>query len=225
MRLVLFDLDHTLLDGDSNQLWLGWLVARGLAPAERLGQQAAFYARYESGGLDIDAYLAFHLSLLADRPLADWVPLRRDWVGEVIEPRLAPAGRAAVQAHRVAGDRLAVVTATHGWLVDGIVAALGGPTVLASEPELSDGRITGRLVGAPCFADRKLPRVHAWLAAQGLAFDAFEAVRFYSDSFNDLPLLEAVHEPVAVNADQRLGEIADRLGWPRLSWRAVPLAG
>jgi len=220
MRLALFDLDHTLLDGDSNQLWLGWLVERGLAPAARLAQQAAFYARYEAGGLDIDAYLAFHLSLLAERPLRDWAALREPWVAERIEPRLAPAGRAALDAHRRAGDRIGIVTATHGWLVEGIVRPLGAPPVVASVPEVVEGRITGRLVGEPCFAARKLPKVRQWLAADGLALDRFDSVRFYSDSFNDLPLLEAVDDPVAVNADARLSAHAGARGWPRLDWRA-----
>lgn len=220
MRLALFDLDHTLLDGDSNRLWLERLIAEGLAAPEQRARQAAFYASYEGGGLDIDAYLAFCVGLLAGRPASRWRPVRDAWVDEVVAPRLAPGGLAALRAHRDAGDRVAVVTATHGWLVEGIVAPMGAVDVVATMPELDGDRFTGRLAGPPCFAADKLPRVREWLGRAGLSFDAFDAVRFYSDSFNDLPLLEAVSEPVAVNPDPRLAAVASARGWPSLAWRS-----
>lgn len=216
--LVLFDLDHTLLDGDSNQLWLGWLVERGEAPAWRLDEQAAHYARYQAGTLDIDAYLAFHLALLAGRPVADWRPVRDAFVAERIAPRVGAPARAAVERHRARGDAIAVVTATHDFLAEGIVALLGAPPLVATRCEVSDGRFTGRVDGSPCFAGAKAGRVRDWLAAGGRRWEDFPAVRFYSDSANDLPLLEAVSDPVVVDPDPRLAAIARARGWPREAW-------
>ncbi|MCX7229711.1 MAG: HAD-IB family hydrolase [Burkholderiales bacterium] len=217
--LTLFDLDHTLLDGDSNQLWLAWLVEQGAAAPVRLAQQADFYARYQAGTLDIDAYLAFHLSLLIERDVAAWLPLRDAFVAARIVPRITDAARKAVAVHRERGDAIAVVTATHDFLAAGILALLGDPSLVATRCEVHEGRFTGRLVGAPCFADAKPGHVRDWLAGQGRDWDDFAAVRFYSDSANDLPLLEAVSHPVAVDADARLEAIARERGWPRVSWR------
>ncbi len=216
--LVLFDLDHTLLDGDSNQLWLGWLVERGAVPATRLAQQADHYARYEAGMLDIDAYLAFHLSMLVERSVADWRPLRDAFVAERIAPRIGPAAQAAVAHHRARGDTLAVVTATHDFLAEGIVALLGAPPLVATRCQVSGGRFTGRVDGVPCFAHAKPGCVRDWLAAAGRRWEDFGTVRFYSDSANDLPLLEAVTHPVVVDPDPRLAAIAAERGWPSQSW-------
>jgi HAD superfamily hydrolase (TIGR01490 family) len=216
--LTLFDLDHTLLDGDSNQLWLGWLVERGEVPAAMLERQAAYYARYQAGTLDIDDYLGFHLALLVERSVQQWRPLRDAFVAECIVPRLGPIGRAAVHAHRQQGDTLAVVTATHDFLVEGIVASLGEIPIVASRCEVVDGRFTGRLAGRPCFGAAKPACVHDWLAATGRHWEAFEVVRFYSDSVNDLPLLEAATEPVVVDPDPRLAAIATERGWRRVGW-------
>ena len=130
--LTLFDLDHTLLDGDSNQLWLAWLVEQGAASPGRLAQQTDFYARYQAGTLDIDAYLAFHLSLLVERSVEAWLPLRDAFVAARIAPRITDAARKAVAAHRERGDTIAVVTATHDFLAAGIVALLGAPPLVAT---------------------------------------------------------------------------------------------
>jgi HAD superfamily hydrolase (TIGR01490 family) len=217
--LTLFDLDHTLLDGDSNQLWLAWLVEQGAASPGRLAQQADFYARYQAGTLDIDAYLAFHLSLLVERDVAAWLPLRDAFVAARIAPRITDAARKAVAVHRERGDTIAVVTATHDFLAAGILALLGDPPLVATRCEVYEGRFTGRLVGAPCFADAKPGHVRDWLAGLGRDWDDFAAVRFYSDSANDLPLLEAVSHPVTVDADARLEALARARGWPRLNWK------
>lgn len=219
--LTLFDLDHTLLDGDSNQLWLGFLVEHGAAAPARLAQQADFYARYQAGTLDIDAYLAFHLSLLVERKVADWRPLRDAFVAERIAPRITAAARAAVDGHVARGDAVAVVTATHDFLAEGIVALLGAPPLVATRCEVVDGRFTGRLAGRPCFADAKPGCVRDWLAGAGRRWEDFGTVRFYSDSANDLPLLEAVAEPIVVDPDPRLEAIASQRGWARLGWRGT----
>lgn len=216
--LVLFDLDHTLLDGDSNQLWLGWLVERGVVPAARLAQQADHYARYQAGTLDIDAYLAFHLSMLVERSVAQWQPLRAEFVAQRIAPRIGPLAQAAVARHRARGDTIAVVTATHDFLAEGIVGLLGAPPLVATRCEVAQGRFTGRVDGVPCFAAAKPGCVRDWLAATGHRWEDFAAVRFYSDSANDLPLLEAASHPVVVDPDPRLAAIAAERGWPREAW-------
>jgi HAD superfamily hydrolase (TIGR01490 family) len=220
--LTLFDLDHTLLDGDSNQLWLAFLVEHGAAAAERLAQQRDFYARYLAGTLDIGAYLAFHLSLLVEREVAHWRPLRDRFVAERIAPRIPEAARTALAMPLSRGDTVAVVTATHDFLAQGIVALLGAPALVATRCEVIDGRFTGRIVGAPCFAHAKPAGVRAWLAETGRRWDDYATVRVYSDSANDLPLLEAATEPIAVNPDVRLEAIARERGWPRLVWRTAP---
>ncbi len=217
-ELVLFDLDHTLLDGDSNQLWLGWLVERGAVPATRLAQQAEHYARYQAGTLDIEAYLAFHLSMLAGRSVAEWRPLRDAFVADRIAPRIGTAASAAVERHRARGDAIAVVTATHDFLAEGIVSLLGAPPLVATRCEVADGRFTGRVDGVPCFAAAKPGCVRDWLAAGGRRWEDFGAVRFYSDSANDLPLLEAVSHPIVVDPDPRLAAVAAERGWPRERW-------
>ncbi len=222
MRLTLFDLDHTLLDGDSNLLWLTWLVERGEAPPERLAQQHAFYSQYQAGTLDIEAYLAFHLSLLVGPELGHWEAVRAAFVAERIAPLIGSAARDAVERHRANGDLIAVVTATHAFLAQGIVSLLAPMPLVATGCELHNRRFTGQPIGGPCFAGAKYGQVKAWLQTLGHSLADFEAVRFYSDSANDLPLLDAVSEPVVVNADPRLSAIARERGWPQLQWRRTP---
>jgi len=219
MRLTLFDLDHTLLDGDSNLLWVTWLVERGEAPPERLAQQSAFYAQYQAGSLDIEAYLDFHLSMLVGPDVSHWEAVRSAFVAERIAPLIGSAACDAVARHRADGDLMAVVTATHGFLAQGIVSLLAPMPLVATGCELERGRFTGRTIGGPCFAGAKFGHVQAWLHADGRSLADFDAVRFYSDSANDLPLLEAVNEPVVVNADLRLSAIARERAWPQLQWR------
>jgi HAD superfamily hydrolase (TIGR01490 family) len=216
--LTLFDLDHTLLDGDSNQLWLGWLVERGLAEPLQLERQHAYYAAYQAGTLDIDAYVAFHLSLLVERDLAAWTPLRDAFVAERIAPRVGAPAREAVARHVGGGDTVAVVTATHDFLARGIVDLFGPLEMVATRCGIADGRFTGRIDGVACFSGAKPGRVSEWLAGRGQAWSSFATTRFYSDSANDLPLLETVAEPVVVDPDPRLAAIALERGWPVQRW-------
>jgi HAD superfamily phosphoserine phosphatase-like hydrolase len=162
------------------------------------------------------------LGLLIERPVQAWRGLRDEFVADRILPRLGARGRAAVADHRERGDTIAVVTATHDFLVEGIVASFGDIPIVASRCEVADGRFTGRLAGAPCFGAAKPACVRDWLHATGRAWEAFEVVRFYSDSVNDLPLLEAATEPVVVDPDPRLAAIAAERGWLRLGWAAGP---
>ncbi len=217
-HLALFDLDHTLLDGDSNTLWLAFLADRGHLPAEARSRQAGFMADYAAETLDIGDYLAFQLGLLAHRPLADWLPLRAEFLEACIAPRIGEEARAEVEGHRARGHRTAIVTATHSFLADAIGGLFGVP-VLAPRAEVRDGRLTGRIDGPVCFRERKLACVARWLADEGVGTAAGGNRHFYSDSINDLPLLEAVSHPVAVNPDARLAEVAQRRGWPVRHWR------
>ncbi|THF65530.1 HAD-IB family hydrolase [Pseudothauera nasutitermitis] len=218
MPLALFDLDHTLLDGDSNCLWLEYLVEGAHLPPAILARQADHMERYAACRLDIADYLAFHLRLLDDRPLAEWEALRARFLTDVVAPRIPVAARAAVEAHRRLGHRLAIVTATHGFLADAIGGLLDLP-VICPRGEQRDGRFTGHVPGPLCFGAGKIDCVEHWLAAAHPGTAPRER-HFYSDSANDLPLLRAVSHPVVVNGDAHLTEVAHELGWPRLSWRA-----
>lgn len=218
MSLALFDLDHTLLDGDSNTLWLDYLVARGHVPPAVRQQQADFMARYAAQELDIAAYLGFHLQLLSGRPLADWLPVRSAFVAAEIVPRISPAARAAVAAHRRQGHRLAIITATHSFLSSAIGALFEMP-VIAPQATVRGAYLSGEIDGEPCFREKKLHCLESWLTRQGLSGEVHDERYFYSDSANDLPMLEQVSYPVAVNPDPQLAALAGQRNWPVLSWR------
>jgi HAD superfamily hydrolase (TIGR01490 family) len=217
-HLALFDLDHTLLDGDSNTLWLEFLVERGHLPESTRQQQHNYMARYAAEQLDIEDYLAFHLRLLMARPLAEWLPLRDAFVAECVAPRIGIAARQTIARHRTLGHRLAIITATHDFLSTAIAQLVDVP-VIAPRGELRDGHLTGRIVGLACFRERKLDCLRNWLQEQGLDDHTIGERHFYTDSANDLPLLEMSSHPVAVNADVRLTALAEQRGWPTLRWR------
>ena len=220
MQLCLFDLDNTLLTGDSDYEWGQFLVDRGvLAREEYEAQNAAFFEQYKAGTLDIHEYLGFAL-----RPLAEHAPedLAR-WHGEFMRSRVLPmitaAARALVRRHLAAGDLCAVVTATNSFVTAPIAREFGVPHLIATEPEARAGRFTGRVAGTPCFREGKIERVEAWLAGMGKRLEDCAESRFYSDSHNDLPLLERVRRPVAVDPDPQLAAEAARRGWPVISLR------
>ena len=220
VQLCLFDLDNTLLAGDSDYEWGQFLVDRGvLAREEYEAQNAAFFEQYKAGTLDIHEYLGFAL-----RPLAEHAPedLAR-WHGEFMRSRVLPmitaAARALVRRHLAAGDLCAVVTATNSFVTAPIAREFGVPHLIATEPEARAGRFTGRVAGTPCFREGKIERVETWLAGMGQRLEDCAESRFYSDSHNDLPLLERVRRPVAVDPDPQLAAEAARRGWPVISLR------
>lgn len=219
LHLALFDLDHTLLDGDSNTLWLDYLIDRGHLPAGTREAQAAYMERYVAGELDIRDYLGFHLRLLAGRTLPEWLPIRADFVATAILPCISAAARAAVARHRAAGHRAVVVTATHEFL-SAPIAGLFDLPVIAPRGEVVAERFSGEIAGVICFREHKLTCLERWLGEQGLSAHCLGERHFYSDSANDLPLLEAVSHPVIVNADPALQRIARERGWPLATWRA-----
>ena len=220
MRLVLFDLDNTLLAGDSDYEWGQFLVDRGVLDRQTYeAQNRAYFDQYVAGTLDIHEYLGFAL-----RPLAAHTPeeLQR-WHGEFMRTRILPmvsaAARALVCSHLDRGDLCAVITATNSFVTAPIAREFGVGHLIATEPESRDGRFTGRVAGTPCFRDGKLRRLEEWLSAQGRRLEEFAESRFYSDSHNDLPLLERVSRPVAVDPDDELRAQAVRRGWEVMSLR------
>jgi len=220
MRLALFDLDNTLLCGDSDYEWGQFLVGHGvLERAEYEAQNREFYEQYAAGTLDIHEFLGFALRPLAEHSAEDLARWHAEFMRERILPMIGRAARELVERHRAAGDLCAVVTATNSFVTAPIARELGFAHLIATEPESLAGRFTGRVAGTPCFREGKIERVTQWLARLGLGLPSFERSTFYSDSHNDLPLLERVSHPVAVDPDERLQAEARRRGWPMISLR------
>ncbi len=220
MKLGLFDLDNTLLSGDSDYEWGQFLVDRGvLARGEYEAQNAAFFEQYKDGTLDIHEYLGFALRPLAEHAPQDLARWHAEFMRERILPMITPQARALVRRHMEAGELCAIVTATNSFVTAPIAREFGVPHLIATELEAKAGRFTGRVEGTPCFREGKIRRVDGWLAGQGRRLEDFDDSHFYSDSHNDLPLLERVRRPVAVDPDPRLAAEAARRGWPVISLR------
>jgi HAD superfamily hydrolase (TIGR01490 family) len=220
VTLCLFDLDHTLLAGDSDYEWGQFLVDRGvLASEEYEAQNAAFFEQYKAGTLDIHEYLGFALRPLAAHTPEDLARWHAEFMRDRILPMITPRARALVREHLEARELCAVVTATNSFVTAPIAREFGIPHLIATEPESVNGRFTGRVAGTPCFREGKIRRVDEWLAGLGRRLEDYAASTFYSDSHNDLPLLERVRRPVAVDPDERLAAEAARRGWPVISLR------
>jgi len=220
MRLVLFDLDNTLLVGDSDYEWGQFLVDRGiLERASYEAQNRAYYDQYVAGRLDIHEYLGFALRPLAAHTREELEGWHAEFMAARIVPMIAPQARALVRAHREAGDLCAIITATNSFVTAPIAREFGVEHLIATEPESRHGRFTGRVAGTPCFRDGKLRRLEEWLAGLGRRLADFAESTFYSDSHNDLPLLERVTRPVAVDPDPQLAAEARRRGWAVISLR------
>jgi HAD superfamily hydrolase (TIGR01490 family) len=220
MRLTLFDLDHTLLAGDSDYGWGQFMVRHGLVDVDAYARRnAAFYAAYQAGNLDQAAYLAFSLEPLARYALEALDAWHRKFMTEVVEPLMTDRGRLLVRERLQAGDLVVIVTSTNSFVTRPIAQAYGVEHLIATDLEVRDGRYTGGIVGTPAFREGKVTRLHAWLGQRGERLDDFAQSWFYSDSTNDLPLLESVTHPVAVDPDESLRQIADRRGWPIISLR------
>jgi HAD superfamily hydrolase (TIGR01490 family) len=218
MRLALFDLDNTLLTGDSDYEWGQFLVDHGVLDRDVYeAQNRAYYEQYVAGTLDIHEYLGFALRPLAEHAVDE---LER-WHGEFmrlrVRPMITPAARTLVKSH--AGDLCAIITATNSFITAPIAREFGVAHLIATEPERHHGRFTGRVSGTPCFREGKIERLEQWLGELGKRLGDFEDSTFYSDSHNDLPLLERVTRPVAVDPDEALAAEARRRGWVLLSLR------
>ncbi|HEX4232855.1 MAG TPA: HAD-IB family hydrolase [Caldimonas sp.] len=226
-RLALFDLDGTLLAGDTDVLWCAFLVDEGILDRETFGAANREVAeRYANGAITADAFAAFYAATLAGCSAAAWAPLRERFVAAAIEPRIGVAARALVAQHRTAGDRLVLTTATNRFLAEPISASLGIAELIATELDVdAGGAFTGLIRGIVNMRGGKLSRLSEWLAAQGRGDADLAEATFYSDSINDLPLLSAVGHPVVVDPDSRLAVEAMRRGWPVIRLAVSPGSG
>ena len=213
MNLALFDLDYTLLSGDSDHSWGQFLAAEGVVDGvEHNRRNDAFWAQYKDGTLDIHHYLQFALSPIAGKTPAELAPLHAKFMHQIIAPMISDTAKALVAKH--ADDLCAIVTATNAFVTAPIAALFGIAHLIACDVEIVNGRYTGQPLGVPSFREGKIQRVDMWLADMGKTMDDFAESWFYSDSQNDLPLLERVNRPVAVNADAILLAHAKSRGWP-----------
>ena len=221
MQLALFDLDHTLLTGDSDYEWTQYLVSKGIVDrTTHEARNAEFYEQYKVGTMDIHEFLDFQLRPLADHTRADLEAWHADFMETQIRPRLSQKARELVRKHLDAGDICAMVTATNSFVTGPIARELGIPHLIATIPAQENGRFTGKPRGLPSFREGKIARVDAWLESMGLWWNNFQRSWFYSDSHNDLPLLLRVTDPVVVDPDATLRAYAENAGWPILSIHA-----
>lgn len=218
MNLALFDLDHTLIPTDSDHEWGRFMVKLGIVDAEKFARQNdAFYADYKAGVLDIHAYLDAQLSPLAKHPRAQLDAWHAQFMQDVITPKIQPVALELVRQHQTAGDLCCLVTATNAFITQPIGLAFGIETLIACEVETVDnipgGELTGRPMGTPSYREGKIVRTEAWLASMGKSLADFDHSFFYSDSHNDIPLLEKVTDPIATNPDDTLRAHALKRGW------------
>lgn len=220
LNLALFDLDNTLLAGDSDFEWAQFLIAKGVLDRElHAARNVEFYRQYKAGTLDIHAFLDFQLTPLSRHPRAELDAWHEEFMATRIRPLISAAARQRVAQHAANGDLLVIVTATNSFVTGPICREFGIPHLVATIPAQADGRFSGQPRGTPAFREGKVIRVEAWLESLGLWWGSFAQTWFYSDSHNDLPLLEKVTHPVAVDADDTLAQIAVARGWPHISLR------
>lgn len=222
MNLTLFDLDNTLLSTDSDFEWAQFLISKGALDRElQEARNARFYADYQAGTLDIDAFLEFQLQPLARHERAQLDGWHSEFMATCIRPHITASARALIEKHRKAGDLLAIVTATNSFVTAPIARELDIPHLIATIPaqDSQTGRYTGEVRGQPSFQAGKILRVESWLEAMGLWWGHFERSYFYSDSHNDLPLLNKVSHPIAVDPDDALRQQAGSQNWPIISLR------
>jgi HAD superfamily hydrolase (TIGR01490 family) len=217
-NLALFDLDHTLIPTDSDHEWGRFMVMHGMVDAENFARENdRFYADYKAGKLDIHAYLLAMLTPLARYSRAQLAEYHQMYMHEVIKPAIVPAALELVRQHRDAGDLLCMVTATNEFITGPIAAVFGVDMLIACEAETVDGQphsdYTGRPTGTPSYKEGKIVRTEAWLASLGKTWSDFERSYFYSDSHNDIPLLQKVTDPIATNPDDTLRAHAQANGW------------
>ncbi len=218
-RLALFDLDNTLLAGDSDHAWGEFLISKGYADeATHRSRNDAFFRDYEQGYLDIHAYVAFTVAPLIRLSAAKRNSLLAEFVAEVVRPMIGAAARQLVARHREQGDYCAIITATNDFVTTPIAREFAVDALLATELEQSGGHFTGKILGIPCFQSGKVSKLEQWLQSAQFEFKLADSV-FYSDSINDLPLLERVAEPVVVDPDSRLLRTAEERGWRTISLR------
>lgn len=217
MSLAIFDLDNTLLGGDSDYQWGQFLIEKGVVDGPQYeAENKRYYEEYKAGGLDIYEFLRFALKPLAAHDMSTLESWRNEYVEKHVKPMVLPKALELVAKHRALGDTLMIITATNRFVTAPIAELFGIPHLLATDPEIKNGRYTGEVSGTPCFQEGKVVRLQEWLDANGMSM---EGSWFYSDSHNDLPLLRRASHPVAVDADQYLAREAEEHGWPHISLR------
>lgn len=215
--LAILDLDNTLLRGDSDYLWGCYLIDKEIVdPEYHQAENDRFYTEYEAGQMDIMAFLRFQLEPLKRIPMDRLLSLREEYLHTCIEPIITNEARELVEYHRNRNAELLIITATNSFITRPIADAFGIRNLIATEPEMINGEYTGEVAGLPSYQEGKVTRLNDWLASQDLTM---EGSWFYSDSFNDLPLLELVDHPVAVDPDNRLRQHASARGWEILDMK------
>jgi len=218
--LALFDLDNTLLAGDSDFEWAQFLIEQGVLDQEVYeARNQAFYDQYKAGTLDIHEFLDFQLKPLARHSRSQLDAWHREFMQRKILPIVTVKGRELVKRYLQEADLVAIVTATNSFVTRPIAREFGVEHLIATEPEQNAGEFTGKVSGTPSFREGKITRLDAWLASRGIRWSEVTESRFYSDSLNDLPLLQHVSHPVAVDPDPTLKAHAERCGWPVISLR------
>ena len=220
MNLALFDLDNTLLAGDSDYNWSLFLISEGLLDAKtHHDRNEQFYQDYKNGCLDIVAFLQFQLQPLSQYKKVFLDELHLKYMQKIIRPMMTVKAQRLVDQHKSAGDLCVVITATNSFVTKPIATAYGIEHLIGSDPEMLDGEYTGGVSGVPSFQEGKVTRINQWLAERGKKLSDFEKSYFYSDSHNDLSLMQLVTNPVAVDADAILTAHAKQQQWPQMSLR------
>jgi HAD superfamily hydrolase (TIGR01490 family) len=222
MNLALFDLDNTLLTGDSDFEWAQFLISKGVVDRElQEAKNIQFYEQYKAGTLDIYEFLAFQLAPLARHSREELDAWHREYMARHILPIIGQPARALVKQHLDAGDLCAIVTATNSFVTGAIGREFGIPHLIGTIPAVNpeNGRFSGSPTGTPSFREGKIERVEAWLESLGLWWGSFVDSVFYSDSHNDLPLMAKVRTPVAVDPDEKLRAHAGQMGWKIITLR------
>jgi len=220
VNLALFDLDNTLLNGDSDFEWSQFLIRIGVLDRELFEvRNLAFYEQYKAGTLDIHEFLDFQLKPLSRHSRKTLDAWHLQFMRESVLPMITQAARELVNRHRAAGDVCVIITATNSFVTAPIAREFGVEHLIATEPEHRDGEFTGNVADVPCFREGKVIRLGNWLAAHDWNLDSFTDSTFYSDSLNDLPLLCKVKHPVAANPDETLRDHAERNGWRIINLR------
>lgn len=219
-NLALFDLDNTLLAGDSDYNWSLFLIAEGMLDAKTHHERnEQFYQDYKNGNLDIYQFLDFQLRPLAQHPKKLLDALHLKYMDTVIRPMMTQKAQDLVNKHQAAGDLCVVITATNSFVTKPIATAYGIEHLIGTDPEMVDGEYTGNVSGVPSFQEGKVTRINQWLEARAKKLSDFKTSYFYSDSHNDLPLMKLVTNPVAVDADAALTAYAVQQDWPQISLR------
>ncbi len=220
MNLALFDLDNTLLSGDSDFEWSQFLIEQGVLDRELFeARNQAFYDQYKAGTLDIHEFLDFQLKPLSRHSRAELDAWHGDFMRKKIHGMIGRPAQELVAHHRSAGDVCVIITATNSFVTAPIARAFGVEHLIATDPEQKNGAFTGGVAGVPCFREGKIARLQSWMAQRGWNWDSFADTTFYSDSLNDLPLLALVKKPVAVDPDATLRSHAEQHGWRIISLR------